>query len=854
VLPSHSLPPPESEAERLESLRGYEVLDTASEASFDDITELASSICNTPIALVSLVDAERQWFKSRVGTEQRQIPREGAFCDHAIRHPDRVTLVRDASLDPRFAANPLVTAMQGVRFYAGAPLVSPEGHALGTLCVIDTQARDLSPAQIKALATLSRQVMTQLELRRQHRELARTVAHHSADLIALQSLQAALTEREQRLARIAAQLPGVVYQYHMRPDGTTCFSYASEGLRDIYGMAPEDVRQDSSPVTRILHPEDRDRVTQSIAASATTLRLWDCEYRIVRPDAGTRWVQGRATPERLADGGTLWHGFITDITQRKAAEQLLRERDAVLQQAQRLAGLGSWRWNNAAGQSEWAWSEQTYRLFGVDPASFEVSDASFMSVIHPEDRLAVEDAHREALAGRRPYDLRYRAVTPAGELRHLHGRAELVPDEGDSQSKTMIGTVLDISERVAVEAELARHRDELERRVLERTRELTVARDAAELASRAKGDFLSSMSHELRTPMNAILGFSQLLELDRTLDAREAGHVREIMRAGHHLLTLINEVLDLAHIDSGRLTLSPEPLSLAELVAEAQALVQPLAQQRGVTIDAAPLEGLVVLADRLRLKQVLLNLLSNAVKYNRPGGSVTIDAHDQDLFAVRIRVRDTGIGIATPDLAKLFQPFSRIAGSAVEGTGIGLSIAQRLVTMMNGRIGVSSTPGQGSEFWIELPSDRMAELPPLGEDPGTRVLSSRAGRPATVLYVEDNPSNLKLVELIMQRHPGVELLMAPSGSLGLELARSHRPDLLLLDIHMPDLDGFQVLSRLRADPLTRAIPVVAVTAQAMVDDVKRIMAAGFDAYLPKPLDLGSFDALLERMLKTTRSA
>jgi CheY-like chemotaxis protein len=411
----------------------------------------------------------------------------------------------------------------------------------------------------------------------------------------------------------------------------------------------------------------------------------------------------------------------------------------------------------------------------------------------------------------------------------------------------MIGTVLDISERVAVEAEL-------ERRVVERTRELTVARDAAELASRAKGEFLSSMSHELRTPMNAILGFSQLLELDRKLDARQAGHVREIMRAGHHLLTLINEVLDLAHIDSGRLTLSPEPLSLPELVAEAQALVQPLAQQRGVTIDAAPLEGLVVLADRLRLKQVLLNLLSNAVKYNRPGGRVSIDAHDKDLFAVRIGVRDTGIGIATTDLAKLFQPFSRIAGSAVEGTGIGLSIAQRLVSLMNGRIGVTSTPGQGSEFWIELPSDRMAELPPLGEDPGTRVLSSRAGRLATVLYVEDNPSNLKLVELIMQRHPGVELLMAPSGSLGLDLARSHRPDLLLLDIHMPDLDGFQVLSRLRADPATRAIPVVAVTAQAMVDDVKRVMAAGFDAYLPKPIDLGSFDALIERMLKTTRSA
>jgi CheY-like chemotaxis protein len=384
--------------------------------------------------------------------------------------------------------------------------------------------------------------------------------------------------------------------------------------------------------------------------------------------------------------------------------------------------------------------------------------------------------------------------------------------------------------------------------VEERTHELIAARDLAEQASRAKGDFLSSMSHELRTPMNAILGFSQLLQLDRNLDARSAGYVHEILRAGHHLLTLINEVLDLARIESGRLSLSPEPLPLAELVRETHALVQPLAQQREVALSVAPLQGLVVRADRLRLKQVLLNLLSNAVKYNRAGGTVQVEAQAQDMFTVRIRVRDSGIGIAAHSLPQLFQPFSRVSGSTAEGTGIGLSISQRLVAMMGGRIGVHSTPGVGSEFWVELPSDQLADPPPPLLTPGVAATPPRPGRRGRVLYVEDNPANLKLVEQIVARHVGVELLMAPSGSLGLDLARSHQPDLLLLDIHLPDIDGFQVLARLRADEATRRMPVVAVTAQAMPDDVKRVLAAGFDGYIAKPLDLARFDELLQRML------
>jgi len=830
------------------------VLDTPPEAAFDDIALLAASLSGSPIALVSFVDRGRQWFKARIGFDASETPRAGSFCDHALQRPHEVMVVPDARLDARFADSAQVASTDGIRFYAGAPLLSPEGLALGTLCVLDRKPRDFTPAQGQALAMLARQVMAQLELQRQRQELMRTVAQRNADLAEQHLLREALAEREQRLARIAAQLPGMVYQFVLRPDGSSFFAYASEGMHQIYGLAPESVREDASAAFALGHPDDLPRVVQTIEESARYLTLWDCEYRVCIPGKPVQWLQGRAMPERSPDGGTVWHGFVNDITARKQAEQLLHERSTVLLQAQRLAKLGSWRWSSAERRS--VWSEETCRLFGVDPAQNLVADEDFMQFVHPDDADRVMRTHLEALADGCPYDVQYRAQRADGSTLILHARAELVRDPHTHEALTMVGTLLDVTERVAAERELQRHRDHLERLVEERTHELIAARDQAEQASRAKGEFLSSMSHELRTPMNAILGFSQLLQLDRTLDVRSAGYVHEILRAGHHLLALINEVLDLARIESGRLSLSPEALPLADLVREAQTLVLPLAQQREVSLSIAPMQGLVVRADRLRLKQVLLNLLSNAVKYNRPGGTVQVEALAQDMFTVRIRVHDSGIGITAQNLPQLFQPFSRVSGTNAEGTGIGLSISQRLVAMMGGRIGVNSTPGVGSEFWVELPSDRLADPPPprLSAPEMAGTPPPRPGRHARVLYVEDNPANLKLVEQIVQRHANVELLMAPSGGLGLDLARSHLPELLLLDIHLPDIDGFQVLARLRADAQTRHIPVVAVTAQAMPDDVKRVMAAGFDGYLAKPLDLASFDALLERMLRAAPAA
>ncbi|MFP4683590.1 MAG: ATP-binding protein [Ectothiorhodospira sp.] len=379
--------------------------------------------------------------------------------------------------------------------------------------------------------------------------------------------------------------------------------------------------------------------------------------------------------------------------------------------------------------------------------------------------------------------------------------------------------------------------------------DLRRAKEEAERASQAKSEFLSSMSHELRTPMNAVLGFAQLLETDPELGTMQAENVREILKGGRHLLDLINEVLDLASVESGRVELSIEDIPLGELLEECLTLVTPLADRRGIRIDPGPETDLAARADRIRLKQVLINLLSNAIKYNRDRGQVTLQMEATE-DRVEIAVHDTGKGIPQERIDDLFEPFSRLedGNSGVEGTGIGLAISLRLVQVMDGEMRVESTRGEGSTFRVSLPlgtaearTARRAPTtttPPAGEDDTLH----------TVLHIDDNPANLRLVSQILTRRPRVTLLSAPDPRMGLELAMAHLPELILLDINMPEQDGYQVLKKLRADPTTTAIPVVALTAFATHRDVERGRDAGFDAYLTKPLEVEHFLEILDGVL------
>lgn len=384
--------------------------------------------------------------------------------------------------------------------------------------------------------------------------------------------------------------------------------------------------------------------------------------------------------------------------------------------------------------------------------------------------------------------------------------------------------------------------------------ELIDARDVAEAANRAKSTFLASMSHELRTPMNGILGFGQLLQYDQTLTSEQHDWVGEITNAGKHLLELINEVLDLAKVESGQIELSLEPVEVSTVVTECLSLIAPLAGKRNIGIRFDELKDAAVRADRTRLKQVLLNLLSNAIKYNREGGSVKLDVRNEGAERLRILVTDSGQGIPANRMQELFLPFNRLdaTNSNIEGTGIGLTITRRIVEMMGGTVDVRSEVGVGSTFWIELPVESMEKNADAARKPTTSDSSLAASNPdtpvKTVLYIEDNPSNLKLVAMILGQRKHIHLLTAHTPDLGIELAISHKPDLILLDINMPGMDGYQVLEILKAEASLKNTPVVAITANAMPRDIERGIAAGFNDYMTKPLDLIKFYALLDKLL------
>jgi PAS domain S-box-containing protein len=389
--------------------------------------------------------------------------------------------------------------------------------------------------------------------------------------------------------------------------------------------------------------------------------------------------------------------------------------------------------------------------------------------------------------------------------------------------------------------------------------ELNKARAGAEQANRAKSDFLSNMSHELRTPLSAILGFAQLMESGSpSPTVSQKRSIDQILKAGWYLLELINEILDLALIESGRLPLSLEPISLTEVVRECHAMIESHALKRNIRMTFPEFEArYFVKADRTRLKQVLINLLSNAVKYNKVGGSVVVSYAASTPGRIRICVSDTGEGLTADELKQLFQPFNRLGKESgiEEGTGIGLMVSKQLVELMKGSIGVESTIGVGSVFWFELnltaePLRAAARAEPVAVAPA----QVEAGAPLrTLLYVEDNPANLMLIEDLVDRLPDIRLLSAADGSRGIEIARDSRPDVILMDINLPGISGIQALKILRADPATAHIPVVALSANAMPGDIAKGLAAGFFRYLTKPIKVDEFMEVLELALKSAKA-
>jgi signal transduction histidine kinase/ActR/RegA family two-component response regulator len=422
--------------------------------------------------------------------------------------------------------------------------------------------------------------------------------------------------------------------------------------------------------------------------------------------------------------------------------------------------------------------------------------------------------------------------------RRLSGADPLAPIRGSDEIGAL-GRVLEETRRSLQEKEISRRGAEIE---------MARSRDEAHRANRAKSEFLSRMSHELRTPLNAILGFGQLLEMDH-LDDDQKDSVEQIVKGGRHLLDLINEVLDISRIEAQQLSLSLEPVGVVLVVKEAIDLMEPLAKNRQIRLTAsipAELMNSHVKADRQRLKQVILNLVSNAIKYNKPGGSVSVAVSDLG-DRLGIEVTDTGLGLSEKDLGSLFTPFERLGAetSDVEGTGLGLSLSKRLAEVMGADITVTSELGVGSTFVLAL--EKTDALGEVGDLPfGPPLAAADVGVDAKVLYIEDNLSNLKLVESILKHRPGIELMSAMQGRFGVDIAREHQPDLILLDINLPDVSGAEVLHLLQDDVSTASIPVVMLSADATEGQVARLNAAGATEYLTKPLDVALFLEIIDR--------
>ncbi len=675
---------------------------------------LASQICGTPIAAVSLVDANRQWFSAVHGLPVRETPREVCFCAHTILQ-DGPLVVPDATKDERFASSSLVTGDPSIRFYAGVRLMTDDDLPLGSLCVIDSTPRTLDAGQLESLKTLGSLLAGQLELHRRNRQLldAKHAQHEIAD----------------RLNKLASRVPGAIYQFRQRPDGTFCFPYSSEGIRLINNVTPEQVRDDASAAFAGLHPDDLPAVVASIKESHETLVQWRQEFRVRHADGTERWLLGNSVPEREADGGTLWHGVMTDITRSKQAETALA--------------------------------------------------------------------------------------------------------------------------KVNVELEKARMQ--------------------AEAANRAKSAFLANMSHEIRTPLTAILGFAELLREEGQLaDAppKRVLAIDTIHRAGSHLLSLINDILDLSKIEAEKMTVERIEMSPLNVLAEVRDLLAPIARGKGVKLEVAFASPVPerIMGDPTRLRQVLMNLVGNAVKFTEAGrvsivvGASVIDGASRLTF----EVDDTGAGMSQEQAQHLFHAFGQADESVTRkhgGTGLGLMVSRRLAALMGGTVELlSTTPGKGSTFQFVLPLEAAPDAAMVAKLQNTehQVSPAEVGVKLTgrILLAEDGPDNQRLIAFHLHK-AGATVEIANNGRIALEMiekaAASTLPfDILLTDIQMPEMDGYALARILRERGCT--LPIVALTAHAMAEDRSRCIESGCNDYASKPVDKVALLQTCSRWMNVARGA
>lgn len=652
-------------------------------------------------------------------------------------------------------------------------------------------------------------------------------------------LNAKSQRQEQLVQGLSRHVPGGLMMLDRLPDGHRRIPYASDGLFTLFDLDPA-LGQDPDALFQALiqrlHPDHRRMLPQWEAEAAAGAPVLSGDFLIVCGNGEERWIAMQLGIQIDDDGHRIWYGMLQDVTVRQKMAHRLLERDVLLKSLSRnLPGVLFKVWVSPQGEPQLQYvSAQVKQLYELPDNTQAVDWQRHYERIHPDDVAGVRRLMTaQGLDTSKPISYEYRVQLPSKGLRWLAGQVMPMPEADGSVS--WYGYTSDVTEQKLYA-------------------DAVISAEAAERANRAKSEFLSRMSHELRTPLNAVIGFAQLLQMDRSTEFGETqrGHVRLIEKAGQHLLAVLGDVLDLSRIEAGSLPLNITAQDSAHVVDDALHLVSDLARRHRITLHT---EGMVphlaVRADRVRLRQVLVNLLVNAIKYNRPGGQVALSSW-RDGGRIMLEVRDSGIGMDPTQLAHLFEPFNRLGAerTGIEGTGIGLVIVQRLVTLMQGQIEAHSVPGQGSCFrtWLpaasETPADSVAM--PLDDTPTTP--STDTPMTATILYAEDNEVNVLLVQEVIRMRPQWQLQVGRNGAQALALAQAQPPDLMLVDMHLGDMSGFDLADALDRDGRLRAVPRVALSADAMPDRIHAAEARGFKAYLTKPLDVMALLRCLDECL------
>ena len=976
-------PTPANEAERLASLRRYEILDTAAERQFDDLTALAAHLLGVPNAAISLVDGDRQFFKSRRGPVEMAPARETSFCGHVVADPDNVMVVTDAAADERFADNPAVAGGAGVRFYAGAPLVDGDGNALGALCAVDCQPRRPTPEQAEALRALSRLVVDQMERRRRDRELAE-------EAVRLQLAVDGVSMGTWRLDRESGQC---------QIDDRLARLLGHDGPAGSFALSDFD---------RLCHPDDRARVWTAVDAAWGGGVDYECEFRVVRPDGSHRWLAGRGRAVPGGDGGPARRmvGINYDVTARRAAEEARRAAEAELQSGlaelsklghvvnatdcavivtdaagdvefvnpafTRISGYafhevvgrkpggllqgretdpravaairehvargepfegeilnyhkdGSAYWlqleirpirddegrltnfiaierdvteqkrieqelrhkderfqriaantpgmiyqfkMDPDGQCSFPFvSEGGREVYRVEPAELRDDPTLLMRLLHPDDKAGLEAAIARSARTLEAFEWFGRIVRRDGEVRDIQARSR--PGLMGDGSILWEGLIFDVTEQRRTERELQQSKEHAE----QATAEAHEAREQAEAASHAKSAFLANMSHEIRTPLSHVISCGDMLlsnlqsEVDQTppaLPLSPADRLQAagtIAKSGKHLLRVLDDILDLSKIEAGRMTVEHMPVDAAALCEEVASLMRVKAGEKGLRLElayATPIPKAVP-ADPTRLRQAVMNLVGNALKFTEHGGVLLrlgCDNYD-DPRQLYVDVVDSGIGMTDEQQGKLFDAFQQADDSTTRkygGTGLGLAVSRKLARLMGGDLTCQSEHGSGSTFTVTLPIPQhpAPEMHHPNQPPAANP-EATAGPLAgmKVLVVEDGPENQWLIGIHL-RNAGALVTPAHDGRQGVAAVAAGEFDAVLMDMQMPVMDGYAATAELRKNGCD--LPVIAFTAHAMSGDRDKCLAAGCDDYQTKPIDGPELVATIRSLVDARRAA